>query len=141
MAASELYFVEREYAVSIEVLWSAWTDAAKLEQWYSPTELSVLPGSAVSENFVGGRWAIAVDVTAHGFNAYFWGRLARLCQTKNLFTRFATAKMKRSLLLATTMRLLTQSLLSLKIEMKNPGASSLSLARCQPSRLKCPVRE
>jgi uncharacterized protein YndB with AHSA1/START domain len=84
MADSELYFVEREYAVSIDVLWSAWTNAAELEQWYSPTELSVVPGSAVSENFVGGRWAIGVDVTAHGFNAYFWGRYSEFEPNKKL---------------------------------------------------------
>ncbi len=84
MADLELYFVDREYAVSIDVLWSAWTNAAELEQWYSPTELSVVPGSALSENFVGGRWAIAVDVTAHGFNAYFWGRYSEIVPNKKL---------------------------------------------------------
>ena len=76
MADSELYFVEREYAASIDELWSAWTSTEKLEQWYSPTDLSVVPGSVVTENNVGGRWAVAVDVSAHGFNAYFWGRFS-----------------------------------------------------------------
>ena len=84
MADSELYFVEREYAVSIDELWSAWTSTEKLEQWYSPTDLSAVPGSAVSENVVGGRWAIGVDVTAHGFNAYFWGRYSEVEQNKKL---------------------------------------------------------
>jgi uncharacterized protein YndB with AHSA1/START domain len=84
MSDSELYFVEREYPVSVDDLWSAWTSVEKLEQWYSPTDLSVVQGSAVSENFVGGRWAIGVDVTAHGFNAYFWGRYSEVEQNKKL---------------------------------------------------------
>lgn len=84
MTDSELYFVEREYAVSIDQLWSAWTSPEKLEQWYSPTDLSVVPGSAVSENVVGGRWAIGVDVTAQGFNAYFWGSYSEVEQNKKL---------------------------------------------------------
>jgi uncharacterized protein YndB with AHSA1/START domain len=84
MTDSELYFVEREFDVAIDKLWSAWTSVSALEQWYSPTDLSVLPGSAVSENFLGGRWAIGVDVTAHGFNAYFWGRYSHVEQNKKL---------------------------------------------------------
>ncbi|MEY4434218.1 MAG: hypothetical protein RIR16_258 [Actinomycetota bacterium] len=73
-----LYFVEREFPVGIESLWQAWADAQQLEQWYSPTFLSVVPGSAVSETEVGGRWAIGVDVSANGFNAYFWGRYSEV---------------------------------------------------------------
>ena len=69
-----LYSVEREFQVAIERLWDAWTKADQLEQWYSPTILSVVPGSAISEAKVGGVWAIAVDVSANGFNAYFWGQ-------------------------------------------------------------------
>lgn len=69
-----LYSVEREFDVSIERLWQAWVEAKQLEQWYSPTFLSVVPNSAVSQTEVGGQWAIAVDVSANGFNAYFWGR-------------------------------------------------------------------
>lgn len=84
MADKELYFVEREYEVSIEKLWSAWTSTEALERWYSPTDLSVVPGSAVSENNVGGRWAVAVDVSAHGFNAYFWGRYSVVEPNKKL---------------------------------------------------------
>jgi uncharacterized protein YndB with AHSA1/START domain len=84
MADKELYFVEREYAVAIEKLWSAWTSTEKLEQWYSPTDLSVVPGSVVTENKVGGRWAVAVDVSAHGFNAYFWGRYSEVEPNKKL---------------------------------------------------------
>ena len=69
-----LYSVEREFDCNIETLWKAWTSAASLERWYCPTMLSVVPGSATSETHVGGRWAIAVDVSVNGFNAYFWGR-------------------------------------------------------------------
>lgn len=68
-----LYFVEREYPVSVARLWQAWTSEAELERWYSPVFLSVVPNSATSENRVGGSWAIVVDVSANGFNAYFWG--------------------------------------------------------------------
>jgi uncharacterized protein YndB with AHSA1/START domain len=54
-------------------MWQGWTDASELENWYSPVFLKVIPGSATSEAVVGGRWAIAVDVSENGFNAYFWG--------------------------------------------------------------------
>ena len=78
MAERELYFVEREFNCDIETLWSAWTDATQLEAWYSPTMLSVVPGSVTSEVFIGGRWAVAVDVSVNGFNAYFWGRYSEV---------------------------------------------------------------
>lgn len=84
MNSAELYFVEREYDANIVELWNAWTSAEALEQWYSPTELSVVPGSVVTENQVGGRWAVAVDVSAHGFNAYFWGRYSEFESNKKL---------------------------------------------------------
>jgi uncharacterized protein YndB with AHSA1/START domain len=84
MADQELYFVEREYPVSIDRLWSAWTSPTELQEWYCPTDLSVVPGSIVSENFVGGRWAVGVDVSAHGFNAYFWGRYSEVEINKKL---------------------------------------------------------
>ena len=74
MELRRLYSVEREFDCSIETLWEAWTSANALERWYCPTMLSVVPGSATSETHVGGRWAIAVDVSVNGFNAYFWGR-------------------------------------------------------------------
>ncbi|MEY4993758.1 MAG: hypothetical protein RIS82_880 [Actinomycetota bacterium] len=82
-----LYSVERSYPISIEEMWAAWTEPAQLEQWYSPTVLTVVPGSAVSDTRVGGIWAIGVDVSANGFNAYFWGeyqvvdRLSKLVHT------------------------------------------------------------
>ena len=79
-----LYSVEREVAAPIARVWQAWMSAAELEKWYSPTILSVVPGSALSESEVGGRWAIAVDVSANGFNAYFWGRYQELETEKRI---------------------------------------------------------
>ena len=70
----ELYSVDREFAVPVERLWQAWTDATELEQWYSPTALSVVPGSTVSEPHIGGEWAVAIDVPMHDFVAHFFGR-------------------------------------------------------------------
>jgi uncharacterized protein YndB with AHSA1/START domain len=69
-----LYFVEREYSVDLAKLWSAWVEADQLQQWYSPQVLEVVPESATSEAVVGGTWAIAIDVSVNGFNAYFWGK-------------------------------------------------------------------
>lgn len=71
---NHLYSVEREYPVSLETLWTAWVDAAALEDWYHPTDLAVLPGSVTSDATVGGWWTVAVAVPAFGFNAYFFGR-------------------------------------------------------------------
>lgn len=68
-----LYFVERTFKFPVERLWSAWTQSHELEKWYSPVFLKVIPGSTTSEAVVGGTWAIAVDVSENGFNAYFWG--------------------------------------------------------------------
>ena len=68
-----LYFVERTFKFPVERLWSAWTQSTELEKWYCPVFLKVIPGSATSEAEVGGTWAIAVDVSDNGFNAYFWG--------------------------------------------------------------------
>ena len=73
MTMKFLYSVEREYPAPVQRTWQAWTNAAELEKWYSPVFLKVIPGSATSEAVVGGRWAIAVDVSENGFNAYFWG--------------------------------------------------------------------
>jgi uncharacterized protein YndB with AHSA1/START domain len=73
-----LYFVERKFQFPVERLWQAWTRSAELEKWYSPVFLSVIPGSATSELEVGGTWAIAVDVSENGFNAYFWGKYSKV---------------------------------------------------------------
>jgi uncharacterized protein YndB with AHSA1/START domain len=69
-----LYFVERKFQFPVERLWQAWTNSAELEKWYCPVFLTVVPGSATSEANIGGTWAIAVDVSENGFNAYFWGK-------------------------------------------------------------------
>ncbi|MFM7013850.1 MAG: SRPBCC family protein [Actinomycetota bacterium] len=79
-----LYFVEREYPVTIPTLWEAWVNPTALEKWYSPVFLNVVPGSATSETVVGGSWAIAVDVSANGFNAYFWGLFSEVELHKKL---------------------------------------------------------
>ena len=84
MEHNELYFVEREFEANIDELWNAWTSADALEKWYSPTKLTVVPGSVTTENEVGGRWAVAVDVSANGFNAYFWGRYKEFQPKKKL---------------------------------------------------------
>jgi len=73
-----LYFVERTFSCPVERLWSAWTQSSELEKWYCPVFLRVIPGSATSEAVVGGRWAIAVDVSENGFNAYFWGKYSQV---------------------------------------------------------------
>ncbi len=67
------YSVERVFEVSVDRLWTAWTDANELASWYCPVGLTVTPGSTVSEPIDGGRWAAAVDVPDGGA-AYFWGR-------------------------------------------------------------------
>jgi uncharacterized protein YndB with AHSA1/START domain len=73
-----LYSVEREYPAPIAKVWHAWTDASALEAWYSPTSLTVVPGTVVSNAEVGGWWTVGVDVSMHGFNAYFYGRYTRV---------------------------------------------------------------
>jgi uncharacterized protein YndB with AHSA1/START domain len=79
-----LYFVERTYQFPVERLWTAWTNSAELEKWYSPVFLKVIPGSATSEAVVGGTWAIAVDVSENGFNAYFWGKYSEVQTNQKL---------------------------------------------------------
>jgi len=69
-----LYSVEREYPVSIERLWNAWTDASELEAWYFPTDLSSTKGATRSEVEIGGLWACGVEVPEHNFTAYFFGK-------------------------------------------------------------------
>lgn len=69
-----LYSVEREYAVPVDAMWAAWTDAEALERWYHPTDLANLPGATVSEPVVGGWWTVAVNVPEFNVVAYFYGR-------------------------------------------------------------------
>ena len=79
-----LYFVERKFQYPVEKLWEAWTVSDALEQWYCPVFLKVVPGSATSDAVVGGTWAIAVDVSENGFNAYFWGNYSQVELNKKL---------------------------------------------------------
>jgi uncharacterized protein YndB with AHSA1/START domain len=80
----KLYSVEREYPVHVSQLWKAWMDADALQAWYSPTDLSVVPGSVLSEARDGGWWTVGVDVSAHGFNAYFWGTYSELKKNERI---------------------------------------------------------
>jgi uncharacterized protein YndB with AHSA1/START domain len=84
-----LYFVEREYPVDLARLWKAWVEADQLQQWYSPEVLDTVPNSATSQAVVGGEWAIAIDVSVNGFNAYFWGKYTEVkFQEKLVHTMF-----------------------------------------------------
>ena len=73
-----LYSGERDYPVSIDRLWEAWTDPVELEAWYFPTDLSSTKGATVSELKVDGLWACGVEVPTHGFTAYFFGRYTKI---------------------------------------------------------------
>ena len=79
-----LYSVEREFDLPVEILWDAWTDAAALETWYHPTDLSVVPGTVTSDAVAGGAWSVAVDVPSEGFVAYFWGRYTQVADQRLL---------------------------------------------------------
>ena len=81
---SKLYSVEREYPVVVTTLWDAWINADALQIWYSPTDLSVVPNSVVSEPVVGGWWTVGVDVSQYGFNAYFWGTYSEIEVNKRI---------------------------------------------------------
>ena len=78
------YSVEREYSVPVDCMWHAWTDSDALQEWYAPTDLVVVPGSTVSEPVIGGRWATAVDASAYGHIAYFWGRYSEVDEPRRL---------------------------------------------------------
>ena len=84
MPQSFLYSVEREYPVSIDRLWKAWTDAVELEAWYFPTDLSATKGATESVLEVGCLWACGVDVLAHGFTAYFFGKYTNIVKNELL---------------------------------------------------------
>jgi len=84
MPQSFLYSVEREYPVSIDRLWKAWTDAVELEAWYFPIDLNATKGATESVLEVGGLWACGVDVPAHGFTAYFFGKYTNIVKNELL---------------------------------------------------------
>ena len=73
-----LYAVEREYPHPVERLWQAWTTASELQEWYHPTMLDTVADTAESNAVVGGVWAIGIDVSMNGFNAYFFGTYTRV---------------------------------------------------------------
>lgn len=73
-----LYSVEREYPVSIDRLWKAWTDASELESWYFPTDLGSTKGATVSDLTIGGLWTCGVEVPEQGFTAYFFGKYSAI---------------------------------------------------------------
>jgi uncharacterized protein YndB with AHSA1/START domain len=51
--------------------------------------LDTVPNSATSDAVIGGDWAIAIDVSVNGFNAYFWGRYTEVkFQEKLVHTMF-----------------------------------------------------
>lgn len=79
-----LYSVEREFPVSIERLWRAWTDASELESWYFPTDLSSTKGATVSDLVIGGLWTCGIEVPEQGFTAYFFGQYTEIVQNKLL---------------------------------------------------------
>lgn len=78
MSQPFLYSVEREFPVTIEKLWSAWTDAKKLEVWYHGTLHSSTKGATSSELHIGGLWSCGVDVPEYNFVAYFFGKYTRI---------------------------------------------------------------
>jgi uncharacterized protein YndB with AHSA1/START domain len=68
-----LYSVEREFSFPVSDLWSAWTDVKNLENWYHGTSHDSVKGATVSEFYVGGIWAVGIDVVSHNFAVYFYG--------------------------------------------------------------------
>lgn len=79
-----LYSVEREFAHPVERLWQAWTTASELQEWYHPTMLDTVANTAESNAVVGGVWAIGIDVSMNGFNAYFFGTYTRVEPLRHL---------------------------------------------------------
>jgi uncharacterized protein YndB with AHSA1/START domain len=82
--AEFLYSVEREYPVSIHDLWQAWSQSSALQEWYCPTQLSVVPGSALSQTQVDGWWTVGVDASAYGHIAYFYGKYSEVVEHEKL---------------------------------------------------------
>lgn len=75
-----LYSVEREFAIPIEKLWSAWTEAAALEAWYHPVGMSCVFGTTRSETRQGGIWSCAVQVPGRDSISYFFGKYSSVVQ-------------------------------------------------------------
>ena len=79
-----LYSVEREFPVSIDRLWRAWTDASELEAWYHPTDLGSTKGATVSDLNINGLWSCGVEVPEHNFTAYFFGQYTEIVHNELL---------------------------------------------------------
>jgi len=69
-----LYSVDREFNVSIDKLWHAWTDAHALEEWHHPVGMSCLSGATQSEMKIGGLWTYAVQAPGRESISYFFGK-------------------------------------------------------------------
>ncbi len=78
MSQPLLYSVEREFPVRVSTLWSAWTKAEELENWYHPTNFAAVKGATVSALYLGGIWACGVDVQPHNFVAFFYGKYIKI---------------------------------------------------------------
>lgn len=122
MTQQFLYSVDREYPVSIDRLWKAWTDASELEAWYFPTDLSSTKGATISELKVGGLWACGVEVPEHGFTAYFFGQYTKIMPNELIehtlhYTTSAEEFAKKDFL--------TESHL-IRIKLENRGSNSWS---------------
>ena len=95
-------------------------DADALQLWYSPTDLSVLPGSVVSEPILGGWWTVAVDVSAHGFNAYFWGTYSEIEVNKKIVHTLSYSQDATEF----AARVITADAHIIQIDFEDRGASS-----------------
>ena len=74
MTLPHLYSVDREFNVSIDKLWHAWTDAQALEAWHHPVGMSCLSGLTQSEMKIGGLWTYAVQAPGRESISYFFGK-------------------------------------------------------------------
>ena len=74
MTFAHLYSVKREFNVSIDKLWHAWTDAPALSAWHHPVGMSCVPGATQSEMKIGGLWTYAVQLPGRESISYFYGK-------------------------------------------------------------------
>ena len=78
MSLPHLYSVEREFNVSIDKLWHAWTDAHALEAWHHPVGMSCLSGATQSNMKIGGLWSYAVQAPGRESISYFFGKYSSI---------------------------------------------------------------
>ena len=84
MSQPFLYSVERQFPVTIDKLWHAWVDAKALEAWYHPTDLGSVKGATESDLTIGGLWSCGVNVPAHNFVAYFFGKYTKIINLERI---------------------------------------------------------